>query len=164
MDDAQQQTQQQLAKPQTEKSVQYAGFWIRTAATVVDNILLMLIISLPLTLIYGVQAYWLSESLLLGFWDAVGWIMPVVLTILFWLRFLATPGKMLFRLQIVDAETLSGLSLKQSIIRYLSYLLSALVMFIGFLWVAFDPRKQGWHDKLAGSVVIRKSKREPEAD
>lgn len=164
MDDAQRQAQRRVEKRQAEKPVQYAGFWIRTAATVVDNILLMLIISLPLTLIYGVQAYWLSESLFLGFWDAVGWIMPVVLTIWFWLRFLATPGKMLFRLQVVDAETLSGLSLKQSIIRYLSYLLSALVIFIGFLWVAFDPRKQGWHDKLAGSAVIRNPKREPEAD
>ena len=43
----------------------------------------------------------------------------------------------------------------QWVIRYLAYYLSALVFFLGFLWVAFDRRKQGWHDKIAGTVVVR---------
>jgi uncharacterized RDD family membrane protein YckC len=85
----------------------------------------------------------------------VGLIAPVVLTIWFWLRFLGTPGKVLCRLQVVDAKTLTTLTLKQCIIRFLGYLPATLVLLIGLVWVAFDRRKQGWHDKLAGSVVIR---------
>jgi len=36
-------------------------------------------------------------------------------------------------------------------------------LFAGIIWVAFDPRKQGWHDKLAGTVVVRPKRRGPEA-
>ena len=142
--------QQQLESP----SPIYAGFWIRVLANLIDQIILLLVISLPLSMLYGFEAYWAGGKIY-GFWDVVGFIAPVVLTIWFWLRFLGTPGKMLCRLQVVDAETLSALSLKQSIIRYLGYLPAILVLFVGLLWVAFDRRKQGWHDKLAGSVVIR---------
>jgi len=111
-------------------------------------------------MLYGFENYWMGDKLIYGFWDVVGYIAPVVLTIWFWLRFLGTPGKMLCRLQVVDAETLSALSLKQSIIRYLGYLPAILVLFVGLLWVAFDRRKQGWHDKLAGSVVVRTASKE----
>ncbi|RYY81863.1 MAG: RDD family protein, partial [Comamonadaceae bacterium] len=43
----------------------------------------------------------------------------------------------------------------------LAYFVSAIPLCIGFLWVAWDPRKQGWHDKLAGTVVVRARKRGP---
>ncbi len=39
--------------------------------------------------------------------------------------------------------------------RYLGYFASTIPLCLGFLWIAFDKRKQGWHDKLAGTVVIR---------
>ena len=41
-------------------------------------------------------------------------------------------------------------------IRYLGYYVSAIPFGLGLLWVAFDPRKQGWHDKMAGTVVVRR--------
>ena len=43
----------------------------------------------------------------------------------------------------------------QAIGRYLGYYVSIFGLMIGFAWVAFDPRKQGWHDKLARTLVIR---------
>lgn len=157
MEHVAQKTDHQAEESQAEASVEYAGFWVRAFAGLVDSILLAVVISLPLTLIYGVEGYWAGEKLFLGFWDIfMGYIVPVLLTIWFWVRFLATPGKMLLRVQVVDAKTLSALTLKQSIIRYVGYLPATLVIFIGILWVAFDKRKQGWHDKLARSVVIRK--------
>ena len=61
---------------------------------------------------------------------------------------------MLFKSVIVDANTLSAPSTSQNIIRYLGYFISFLPLGLGFLWIAFDKRKQGWHDKLAGTVVI----------
>ena len=90
--------------------------------------------------------------------------------ILFWIYKNSTPGKMLFKSVIVDANTLSAPSTSQNIIRYLGYFLSFLPLGLGFLWIAFDQRKQGWHDKLAGTVVIigkprpRGTKQNGEAD
>ena len=75
--------------------------------------------------------------------------------IAFWLYKQATPGKMVLSARVVDAKTGDALTLKQSIGRYLSYFVSIIPLGLGLLWVAFDPRKQGWHDKLAGTVVIR---------
>ena len=42
----------------------------------------------------------------------------------------------------------------QLLTRYLSYLISTLPLGIGFLWIAIDPQRQGWHDKLAGTSVV----------
>ncbi|MEK6734314.1 MAG: RDD family protein [Pseudomonadota bacterium] len=39
--------------------------------------------------------------------------------------------------------------------RVFSCILSALPFFLGYLWIVFDPKKQGWHDKLAGTLVIK---------
>ena len=52
------------------------------------------------------------------------------------------------------------MSVGQSIGRYLAYFLSTLPFGLGLLWVAWDPKKQGWHDKLAGTVVVRARRRE----
>ena len=75
--------------------------------------------------------------------------------VLFWVYKNSTPGKMLFKSVIVDAKTLSAPSTSQNIIRYLGYFISFLPLGLGFIWIAFDKRKQGWHDKLAGTVVIK---------
>jgi uncharacterized RDD family membrane protein YckC len=67
----------------------------------------------------------------------------------------ATPGKMMLGLRIVDARSGAAMGRGQSVGRYLGYFVSIIPLFMGLVWVAFDPRKQGWHDKLAGTVVIR---------
>ena len=76
-------------------------------------------------------------------------------TVLFWKYRAATPGKMMLKLKIVNASDFGAMSTGQAFGRYFAYIPAALVLCIGFLWVAFDARKQGWHDKLAGTVVIR---------
>lgn len=140
-----------------ESQVEFAGFWVRLLAMLVDTMLLTVFVTLPLTLIYGPQDYFLGEQIFLGFWDVVlGYIMPVLLTICFWIRFLGTPGKLLLNLQVVDAKSMIALTVWQAIGRYLGYFASILVFFMGFFWIAFDPRKQGLHDKLAGTLVIKK--------
>jgi len=52
-------------------------------------------------------------------------------------------------------KTGNKLTVMQSIIRYIGYIPSILVFGIGLFWVAFDAKKQGWHDKMAKSVVVR---------
>lgn len=75
-----------------------------------------------------------------------------------WKIWSATPGKLLFRMKIVDADTEKPMTNRQIIIRALGYIPACAVFFIGILWISFNKRKQGWHDKMAGTVVIITSK------
>lgn len=125
---------------------EYAGFWVRFWATLVDS-LILLVISLPLLIPF-------YDSMSVNF--LVSWIFPAAWAVWFWSRKGASPGKMALSLQVLDAKSGAIPSLKQSIGRYLAYFVAMLPLFIGVFWVIFDPRKQGWHDKLAGTVVVRK--------
>ncbi|MFW1676822.1 RDD family protein [Pontibacter sp. JAM-7] len=139
--------------------LEYAGFWIRVGASLIDT-LLMLIIILPLvSFIYG-EAYWTSGQMLLGFWDALlNYILPAVVVILFWVYKAATPGKMALRLKIVDAQTGQAASKGQLIGRYFGYFVAILPLFLGIIWVGIDRKKQGWHDKLSGTVVVKNTEK-----
>jgi uncharacterized RDD family membrane protein YckC len=140
---------------------EYAGFWIRFGAVLIDLVVIAIVFWVPLTLIYG-EEYWVGDQFYHGFWDLMfSYILPFVATIWFWLHFFGTPGKMALRLKIVDANTGSKLSLGQAIGRYFAYILAAIPLLLGYIWVGIDKRKQGLHDKLAGTVVIRQLGKEP---
>ncbi|MDX5408012.1 MAG: RDD family protein [Chromatiaceae bacterium] len=136
---------------------EYAGFWVRFGAVLIDLIVIAIVFWVPLTLIYG-EEYWLGDQFYHGFWDLIfSYILPFVTTIYFWLRFFGTPGKMALGLKIVDANTGSKLSVGQAIGRYFAYIVAAIPFLLGYIWVGIDKRKQGLHDKLAGTVVIRQA-------
>jgi len=138
-----------------ESDFEYVGFWIRVVATIIDS-LLLLVITLPaMSAIYG-ERYSASGKIILGFWDFIfTWVLPAVVIVLFWIYKQATPGKMVFRAKIVDEKTGNVPKVKQWILRYIGYFPSILALGLGFFWVGWDKKKQGWHDKLAGTVVIR---------
>lgn len=138
------------------KNAHYAGFWIRFAATMIDSLIISLII---LPILYGVYggSYFTSSSLTKGPTDFIlSYVLPIVATMVLWMKFKGTPGKTMLGLQIVDFKTGQALNLKQSIIRYLGYFLMCLPLCLGFVLIAFDKHKRGWHDKLAGSAVVYK--------
>ena len=142
--------------------LEYVGFWPRVGASLIDTVLLLLITAPLLTLVYGRQ-YWSSNAWLHGPADfLINWILPAVAVVLFWTYRQAKPGKMAIRARIVDAETGEAPSTGLLIIRYLGYFVSTIPFCLGHLWVTFDPRKQGWHDKMAGTVVVRSRHRGPE--
>ncbi len=137
--------------------LQYAGFWVRVGASLIDSILLMLVTTPLLVAIYGWAGldygYAVRST---GFVDIlVTWILPVVAVIWFWVKKQATPGKLLLSLRVVDAKTGRSLTVGQSVARYLGYIVSTIPFGLGLLWVGFDSKKQGWHDKIAGTVVVR---------
>ncbi|MDO9232599.1 MAG: RDD family protein [Methylotenera sp.] len=140
-----------------EHDYEYAGFWIRTGATIIDVILIMLITFPILIAIYGWAYFDSSQTgIIAGPMDfLLSWVLPAIATILFWLKKQATPGKMAVSVKVVDAKTGQTLSVGQSIGRYLAYFVSLLPLGLGVIWVAFDSKKQSWHDKLANTVVIR---------
>lgn len=83
--------------------------------------------------------------------------------IFFWLVVRGTPGKLLCGLRVIDSKSGDTLALWQAIIRYLGYFVSILTLFLGYVWVGIDKRKQGFHDKIAGSLVVWNKKRLPDS-
>jgi len=146
-----------------ESDIEYAGFWVRVGASIIDTILMMAITFPLLIFIYGWK-YFGSEKLIAGPADfLISWVLPAVAMVLVWTKRQATPGKAALSLRVLDADTGDALSLGQSIRRYLAYFVSVIPLGMGMIWVGFDSRKQGWHDKLANSVVVRAKKRGPES-
>ncbi len=139
---------------------EYAGFWIRVGASIIDMILLIVIIMPIMFIVYGEEQIFYSDKIILGSVDfLLNYIFPFFATIIFWIYKSATPGKMMLHLKVVDEETGNKLTIGQSIGRYFAYIISIIPLLIGFIWVAWDKKKQSWHDKLAKSVVIRKKNR-----
>ena len=82
------------------------------------------------------------------------YVPPAFVSIVFWIYRSATPGKMITKIKIVNAETGMKLSVTQRVIRYLAYFPAMLFGLFGVIWVAVDKRKQGWHDKMARTLVV----------
>lgn len=138
-----------------QRDIHYSGFWIRFLASIIDSIWLLLLTFTLGYMVYG-AVYLESTAFIEGWADVfITYVLPFVLTLMFWHFKSATPGKMILGIKIVDANTLEKPSSGKLIGRYLSYYISMLPLCLGFLWVAWDSKKQGWHDKIVGTLVIR---------
>lgn len=143
-------------EPAPPRRPEYVGFWKRVAASLID-VLILLIVTVPLLLaIYGREYLARAQEFgLAGFWDfVIQVVLPAVAVILFWKYRGATPGKMAISAKIVDAKTGGAPSTGKLVVRYVAYLVSMLPLFLGFIWIGIDRRKQAFHDKIAGTVVI----------
>jgi len=138
------------------QELEYAGFWIRVWASIIDTLLICVLVYPLLTAMYG-DAYWDGTEFVHGPMDfLISWVLPAVAVLVFWVARQATPGKMAIAARIVDAKTGGKPTTGQLLIRYVGYFVSSIPFGLGLFWVAFDSRKQGWHDKMAGTVVVRK--------
>jgi len=142
-----------------DEPLRYAGFWMRVLANLIDSVIVTVLIVAMIAALYGTSELESATSVLEGTPGAVVQIVLAVLIVAFWRYGGGTPGKMLLSQKIVDARTGKAPSTRQLVGRFFAYIVSAVPLGIGFLWVAFDPRKQGWHDKLAGTVVIADRKK-----
>ncbi len=160
---------------ESKQEVQYAGFWIRFLASVIDSFLVLLIIAPIIDIFYGEKS-----AVTTSFFDSSGFssynfesmstltdtgqvayfVLVLAVVMLFWIYRSATPGKMLLRLKIVDATSGGHISKRQGLFRYFGYYVSTVFFLLGFIWAGFDPRKQAWHDKMAGTLVIHTNKAE----
>lgn len=132
----------------------YVGFWRRLYASFLDTLLLIIVSAPVVTAIYGRALLDTTRSnnpieLLLFL------VVTSCLLLGFWIVRHASPGKIFLQARIVDADTGQAPSLKQWFTRYMGYFVSSLAVGMGFLWIAIDSRKQGWHDKLANTIVIQ---------
>jgi uncharacterized RDD family membrane protein YckC len=121
---------------------EYAGFWIRTWAQIIDSFLVGLIGTTIFVAIHGADIL-LLESFFKGFWGFIyKYILPAIVVIIFWIYKSATPGKMITKLVIVDAKTGEKPSTGQFINRYLGYYFSMIPLCFGFIWVGIDKKNK----------------------
>ena len=138
-----------------QQDVRYVGFWLRVVAAVVDSLLLLAVLMPLIGVVYGWDAVLGGTSPSGVLAVILNWILPAVIVIVFWKYKSATPGKMVIGAKIVDATTGDEPSSGELIGRYLGYYVSMLPLLLGLFWVGWDSRKQGFHDKLAGTVVVK---------
>jgi uncharacterized RDD family membrane protein YckC/Flp pilus assembly protein TadD len=135
---------------------QQAGFGIRFFAYLLDQIII-LIITLSLTYSFSTINH---NGNHLNLFTIIELLFSIFYFIFFWVKEGATPGKKLFKLKIVkenfqEDDLKKGLSFSTAITRYIGYIISGFILSLGYLWIAFDKNKQGWHDKIAGTIVIK---------
>ena len=118
-----------------------AGFWVRVVAAIIDSVLL--------GILGGVLAGAFGQET----GGSLGFIVSLAYDIGFWITSGQTVGHKILGVRVIRTDG-APLTMGNAILRYLGELLSAFVLLIGFIWVAFDANKQGWHDKIAGTYVI----------
>ncbi len=130
------------------KSTKYAGFWIRLLAYLIDIVILAVISGV----LFGNSCP--DTGSFCASYDGWQMIIPLGYMFGFWVWKSATPGKLALKLRIID-EKGNPLTSKTAAMRLLGYFVSGLTLGIGFLWIAWDKEKQGLHDKVAKTHVVK---------
>ena len=148
--------------------VTYGGFWIRLVAYIIDAVIifipifvLALVIGLIASLAGGAasnssnnQATAVAGTGATLIIQIIAFVITVGYFVYFWGQG-QTLGMRVFHLRVADANTGLPIGYGRAALRYLGYIISAVVCYIGLIWAAFDGRKQGWHDKIANTVVLQ---------
>ena len=139
----------------------YAGFWRRCVASLIDTVFFSIVLLVIHTLFFGDSGMQITmEDGVLNVESDKGFteqIVMIVITLFMWVKFLGTPGKLVLGCHVIDAKTKQHLKPLQALIRYLSYFVSLIPLGLGFFWIAWDKKKQGFHDKIAGTIVVVES-------
>lgn len=129
----------------------YAGFGRRFLAYVVDCFIVG-IISSTLGMASGSEGS--DRSALVSLF---GFLLSAAYFVFFWVKQEGqTVGKRLLALKVIREDG-GAIDVTTGITRYIGYLVSGAVFLLGYVWVAFDHRKQGWHDKIARTFVVKTS-------
>jgi uncharacterized RDD family membrane protein YckC len=143
----------------SHRQFENAGFLRRALAFIMDTSIISLISTVLAFSLFGREYLLISQQGTLS--SLLDWriltfehALPALWVVGFWLLWMATPGKLLFDCRVVDARSKTRATIAQLVIRYLAYMLSALPLGLGFIWIIFDKHNQGWHDKLARTRVI----------
>ncbi len=145
---------------QDTETPNYAGPWLRLAANILDQfvVVIFMIVAFFVAALIAIPAGYSKESFhVVSSW-MTNWL-PLIFGWLYWTLaesslWQATLGKRLLKLKVVNIEG-SRISWAQSNKRFFSKLLSALPLFGGYMMIAFTAKKQGLHDKLAGTYVVK---------
>lgn len=158
-----------VQKKREVSTLEFAGFWRRLTAALIDIFALAFISSVIFMIFapyqwFGFSGFWGTGNVFEEpVWRALpylvgGNLLSLVVNIAyfvgFWLKRGQTPGKMLMNIKLVRVDA-SNLTFGVALLRYLGYIVSGAVLLIGFIWIAFDGQKQGFHDKIAETYVVK---------
>jgi uncharacterized RDD family membrane protein YckC len=135
-----------------------AGFVSRFEAFIIDLIILT-VVALGVNWFLELMIRFFALNLIFGdissqqYAPVLFFIIILFYYLFFWAVLGYTPGKLLLGLKIIRQDG-RKLSLGRSILRFFGYWVSAIPLFLGFIWVILDRKRQGWHDKLADTQVI----------
>jgi uncharacterized RDD family membrane protein YckC len=123
-----------------------SGFWRRFGAVFIDGILLSIVTGILIAILKGAGGY------------AIG----VIVAVSYYTYFEGGPtgqtlGKRALGIRVIDFDSGGSIGYSRAAIRYVTSILSALIIYIGYLWMLWDREKQCWHDKTANSVVVPES-------
>ena len=121
-----------------------AGFWIRFAGALLDG----LIVGIPLNLVlFTIDVFAVRQS--------IGLVVGIAYAVFFIGSGSGqTVGMKICNIRVIDVETGGRIDYGRAVIRYLVGIVSGLACLIGYLWMLWDPEKQTWHDKVAGTYVV----------
>jgi uncharacterized RDD family membrane protein YckC len=159
-------TQHAVARPSALLNP-HAGFVTRAIAFVIDIVLMSLLVGGAIAFIEAILGFFtlfgvLSRSATVS--GLLGAVVAAVITLIgiaiaigypvgFWVLLGQTPGKIFVGVSVVRMDG-KRLTVRRALLRYLGYWVSALPLFLGFLWILGDDQRQGWHDKIAGTCVV----------
>ena len=140
------------------------GFWLRCMAFATDQVILLLLLAIFVVLGFLSLAMGAAAGREIPFLRQLRIVIPVILPLWLVLKLAyftffhgtwgKTIGKMIFGLRVVRPDG-QPLTYSRALVRTLGYFLSAIPLFLGFLWVGFSPGKRAWHDALADTLVAR---------
>ncbi|HEV2218699.1 MAG TPA: RDD family protein [Candidatus Dormibacteraeota bacterium] len=160
--------QQYQAPPQVQTT--YAGFWIRFIARFIDSLILGIPVAILFFILIALSGAALSanssdqnaQNATAGVAGGIFILFYLLVAvgiagyqIYFWGTSGQTIAMRLFHLRVVDATTGAPIGVGRAALRWLMTIVNSWACYIGWIWVAFDARKQGWHDKVANSVVLQ---------
>jgi uncharacterized RDD family membrane protein YckC len=135
------------------------GFLRRLVAYFIDGIILS-IVSWILQLIFGAPMVLdpTTGQTATSMMGVVGTLLVIVIEIAYFVYFWSssgqTPGKKIMGIKVVTTDG-QLVSFGKAFLRLVGYVISGFVFCLGFIWIIFDSNKQGWHDKIAGTYVIK---------
>ena len=131
----------------------YAGFWIRVGAYIIDLIILI-IVNVAVLAIVGVSLFDPAQQSEFSIVDVVNFTVGIAYFAGFeGSTMQGTPGKRALGLIVTDLNG-NRISFLRALGRYFAKIVSAIILLIGFIMVAFTDRKQGLHDMIASTLVL----------
>ncbi len=163
--------------PGPAPGLRYAGFWIRFAAYLIDGVILDIPLGILIAVVLGSALPGLNCTITPADIDhnfrsitcsnlgtlgipllIVGTIATAVVVLYFvilWAWLGQTLGQKILGLHVVDANTGTRISYPRALLRLVGVYVASIPFSLGLMWAGWDPRKQGWHDKIAGTYVVK---------
>ncbi|MFN2462593.1 MAG: RDD family protein [Candidatus Dormibacteria bacterium] len=150
--------EQQPGAQQYGGGMNYASWLMRLVSVIIDGVILMI----PYFILSLVVTGMIAAGGQNGAGAAVGlsFVLYLVLIVAFFVYYPwgwshgGTIGQRILHLRVVDENSGEAIPMGRAFLRFIGYIISAIPCYIGLILAAFDGRKQGWHDKMAHTVVI----------